>query len=89
MRKEPGDLWTYQECLHLRSVQTVRPAAGATAGFGRSGRLRVACPDCEQVLDIRCWPTEAGSWFLRLRERLAAGRELHFRYDGQHWVAAT
>ncbi len=87
MQNQFGDVAPIEECLHKRTLGTMTTTVQwITAASGRSAQFRVRCPDCERELDARCWRSEAGAWYLKLRERLAAGRKWHFRFLGDCWV---
>ncbi len=60
----------------------------AVASAGRWIIVHLSCPDCWQDVDLRFLRPEAGGWYLRLQERLAAGRTWGYRFEGSGWVAS-
>jgi hypothetical protein len=76
-----------RECAHREVIQTIAPSARTTSTGAHAENIKLTCQDCWQVLDLRLWRPEAGGWYLKLRERFAAGRRWTFRYEGQTWIA--
>ncbi len=77
-----------RECAHREVIQTIAPSLSPVTG-AHGENLKLTCQDCWQVLDIRLWRPEAGGWYLKLRERFAAGRRWTFRREGQTWIATN
>ena len=79
-----------QECSHTAILATVEPAVKQMiTDEDRAIKFQECCPDCWWVLDVRLWPPVSGGWYLRLQERLAAGRQWYYRREGDRWIAGT
>lgn len=77
-----------RECTHEAITTTVEPPFKQANPSGMGAlRLRECCSACYREVDVRIWLPEAGEWYLRLQERLAAGRTWIFRWTGDTWVA--
>lgn len=74
------------ECTHAGLVPAIEPSLHNVWADGmRAFTLQTACPDCWLEISVRLFRPEAGGWYLKMQERLAAGRTWMFRYEGQTW----
>lgn len=74
-------------CDHVAVAAGIElPVTQAMADEADAGDLCVRCPRCSRAVDVRFWRPESGDWYLRLRDRFAAGHMSIFRYAAGMWV---
>jgi hypothetical protein len=75
------------ECDHAPIAAGIKPpVTRAIADVAKAGDLCVRCTRCSRTVDVRFWRPESGDWYLRLRDRFAAGHMSLFRFSSGTWV---
>ena len=77
-----------QECDHAAVPSAVKTSVTCMISKGGDAHdLSIPCPGCDDRVDLRLWRSLNGEWYLRVRDRFAAGHVLLFRRQGNTWIS--